>query len=204
MRWRLSALRALLQNTPVDAMVEVSSTHADPAQVFTGSQSAVALLASTAWDANAVRQALGSAAASIWSSRSTGTGWHASANGIEELDGLGRVTVAIDGRWLTIGTSPELTAAIFARRNRAAGDGAVYAAGWRHVRELPNFERMFRLIDFPQIPPAVGPEQERQPMFFSENVASLGRALARVQSANVAVHDAGTMLRENVVYRIAP
>ena len=198
------ALRALLKNTPVDAMVEVSSTRADPAQVFTGSQSAVALLASTAWDANAVRQALGSAAASIWSNRSAGAGWHAGANGIEELNGLGRVAVAVDGRWLTIGTSPELTATIFARRNRAAADGAVYAAGWRHVRELPNFERMFRLIDFPQIPPAAGPEQERQPMFFSENVASLGRALGRIQSANVAVHDVGTMLRENVVYRIAP
>jgi hypothetical protein len=197
-------LRALLAKSAIDAMLEVSSTRTDVAQVFTGTQSAIVLLAASAWDANAVRQALGSAAASIWSNRSAGAEWRAGTNGTQELDGLGRIAIAIEGRWLVIGTSPELTAAIFARRNRAAADGAVYAAGWRHAHELPNFERMFRLIDFPQIPPAAGPGQERQPMFFSENLASLGHALERIQSANVTVHDAGTMLRENVVYRIAP
>jgi hypothetical protein len=197
-------LRALLNGVAIDALVEVSSTRMDAAQVFVGSQSAVALLGASAWDANAVRQALGSAAASIWSNRSAGAEWRAGVNGIQELDGLGRVALAMDGRWLIVGTSPELTAAMFARRNRAAVDGATYAAGWRNAGELPNFERMFRLIDFPQIPPAAGPEQERQPMFFSENLASLGRTLERVQNANIAVHDAGTMLRETVVYRMAP
>jgi hypothetical protein len=66
---------------------------------------------------------------------------------------------------------------------------------------------MMRLIDFPQIPPpaAAAPGGDtREPMFYSENVASLGRALRRVQSATLAVHDTGTMLRESVVYRIAP
>ena len=196
-------LRALLNDVAIDAMVEVSSTRVDAAQVFIGSQSAVALLGASAWDANAVRQALGSAAASVWSNRGTGAEWRSDANGIQELDGLGRVALAMDGRWLMVGTSPELIAAMFARRSRPAVDGAVYAAGWRHAGELSNFEHMFRLIDFPQIPPAAGPEQERQPMFFSENLASLGRTLERVQSANIAVHDAGTMLRENVVYRMA-
>ena len=185
-------------------MLEVSSTRTDAAQVFTGTQSAIVLLAAAPWDANAVRQALGSAAASVWSNRSAGAGWHAGTNGTQELDGLGRIAIAIEGRWLIVGTSPELTAAIFARRNRAAADGAVYAAGWRHARELPNFERMFRLIDFPQIPPPAGPGQERQPMFFSENLASLGRALGRVQSASIVVHDVGAMLREAVEYRLAP
>jgi hypothetical protein len=197
-------LRALLQNTPVDAMLEVSSTRTDAGQVFTGSRSAIALLSASVWDANAVRLALGSAAASIWSNRSAGAGWRAASNGIQEIDGLGRIALAIDGRWLIVATSPEAAAELFARRNRTPVDGAVYAAGWRHAGELPNFEHMVRLIDFPQIPPAAGPDQERQPMFFSENIASLGRALGRIQSGTVTVHDAGTMLRENVVYRIAP
>jgi hypothetical protein len=197
-------LRALLGGVTIEAMLEVSSTRTDAAQVFIGGQTAIALLGSSAWDAKAVREALGSAAAAIWSNPGAGSAWRTGANGIEEMEGLGRVAMAIDGRWLIIGTSPELAAAVFTRRNRTAAEGAVYAAGWRHSRELPGFERMFRLIDFPQIPAAAGPEQERQPMFFSENVASLGRALGRVQSASIAVHDAGTMLRENVVYRIAP
>jgi len=41
-------------------------------------------------------------------------------------------------------------------------------------------------------------------MFYSENVASFGRALRRVQSATLSVHDTGTMLRESAVYRMAP
>ena len=110
-------------------------------------------------------------------------GGRAGANGIQEIDGLGRVALAIDGQWLIVATSPEAAAELFARRNRTAVDGAVYAAGWRHAGELPNFERMMRLIDFPQIPPAADPASAREPMFYSENIASLGRALRRVQSA---------------------
>jgi hypothetical protein len=41
-------------------------------------------------------------------------------------------------------------------------------------------------------------------MFYSENIASFGRVLGRVQSEAIAVHDAGGMLRETVIYRIAP
>jgi hypothetical protein len=196
-------LGALLDKVKIDAMLEVSSTRVDAAQVFTGSQSAIALLAASNWDAIAVRQALGSAAASLWSNR-TGTEWRAGTDGIEDLQGLGRIAIAIDGRWLIVGNRRDLTGAVFARRNRTPLEGAVYAAGWRHARELPNFERMFRLIDFPQVPAAAAPGQEREPMFFSENIASLGRALGRVQSASIMVHDAGSMLRENVVYRVAP
>ena len=197
------ALRALLDKTSIGAMLEVSSTGVDATQVFTGSKSAIALLAGSAWDANAVRQALGSAAVSIWSNR-TGAEWRAGANGIQELEGLGRISIAIDGRWLVVANAPDMAAEMFARRNRPASEGGIYAAGWRHARELPDFERMFRLIDFPQIPAGAAPEQERQPMFFSENLASLGRTLGRVQSASIVVHDAGTMLRENLVYRVAP
>jgi hypothetical protein len=131
---------------------------------------------------------------------------------VQELDGLGRIAVAVDGRWLVIGTSPDLVSAIFARRNRPAMAGSVYAAGWRHARELPNFERMMRLIDFPQAGaqsgdagnPLSNPGQGREPMFYSENIASFGRVLGRVQSATIAVHDAGSMLRESVEYRLAP
>jgi hypothetical protein len=123
--------------------------------------------------------------------------------------------MAVDGRWLVIGTagnsggasanSTDLVSAILARRNRPAVAGSVYAAGWRHTRELPNFERMMRLIDFPQTHAGPGdPGQGREPMFYSENIASFGRVLGRVQSAAIAVHDAGGMLRETVDYRIAP
>jgi hypothetical protein len=198
-------LHAQLKLGRLGAMAEISSSRVAADQVFVATQSAVVLLASSNWDANAVRGAVSSAAGSLWSNGPSnggaGVGWRAAANGVSELDGLGRVAIAIEGRWLVIGNSRDLVAAIFARRNRAAIAGAVYAAEWRHARELPNFERMMKLIDFPQ---AGASAPGREPMFYSENLASFGRVLRRVQSAAIAVHDQGSMLRETVVYRVTP
>ncbi|HWZ32171.1 MAG TPA: hypothetical protein VNX18_12595 [Bryobacteraceae bacterium] len=168
-------LREYLASKKLDAMLEVSGAVVDPDQVFIGTRSALVLV-SDSWDVTALN--------------------------LE--DRTGKLAVAANGRWLVAGDSKEFVDAIFARRNRPPVSGAAYVAGWRHSRELPNYERMLRLIDFPQIPPQGEQADAREPMFFSENLASLGRALRRVQSAEVAVHDSGAMLRETVVYRIAP
>lgn len=201
------ALRERLSRVPLDAMLDVASTRVDTDQVFVRSQSAIVLLAGDSWDADAIRAELTSASGALWSNAGLGAGWRVGANGVRELDGLGKLALAVDGRWLVLGDSVELVNAILARRNRAAGPGAAYAAGWRHARELPNFERMMRLIDFPQIhatPIEGGQTAAREPMFYSENIASLGRALQRMQSATIVVHDTGPLLREFVTYRLNP
>ena len=188
----------------VEAMLEVASTRVDADQVYVGSQRAIALVGQSDWDADAIRGALAAAAGSFWGNGTSGA-WRAEVNGVQELEGLGQLAIAIDGRLLVAGNSAEMVSAVFSRRSRTgAAGGAVYAAGWRHARELPNFERMMRMIDFPQIPPAGEGANAREPMFYSENIASLGRALARVDTATIMVHDAGTMLHESVEYRIAP
>jgi hypothetical protein len=190
------ALRDQLAAARIDAMLDVSSTRVDADQVFVQPHSAVALLANTAWNADAIRAALGTAAEGVWSNSATAT-WR--AGGVRELEGLGKLAMASDGKWLVIGDSAEMVNAVFARRNRTAVAGAAYAAGWRHARELPNFDRMTKLIDFPQMPEGPG-----EPPFFSANLASLGRALKRIGAATIVVHDAGTMLRESVVYKLNP
>jgi hypothetical protein len=205
-----AALDRQLAAASVQAMLEVTSTRPAADQVFVGSQSAVVLLAANPWDADAIRAALGVAAGAFWSNGSSNAlsngAWRASSPGVQALDGLGKLALAVDGRYLIVADSAELVNALFTRRNLPPVAGAVYAAGWRHARELPNFERMMKLIDFPQIPPAAAgaPGDAREPMFYSENVASLGLSLRRVQSAALAVHDTGAMLRESAVYRIAP
>ena len=186
------ALRDQLVAARIEAMLDVSSTRVDADQVFVQPHSAIALLANTAWNADAIRAAVGAAAEGIWSNSATAT-WRAGA--VRELEGLGTLAMASDGKWLLIGDSAEMVNAVFARRNRTALAGAAYAAGWRHARELPNFERMTKLIDFPQMP---------EPPFFSGNLASLGRTLKRVDDVTIIVHDAGTMLRESVVYKLNP
>jgi hypothetical protein len=194
------ALRDLLAAAQIDAMLDVSSTGLDAGQVFVQPHFAITLLANAAWDADAVRAALGAAAESVWSN-SAAAAWRTGPGGVRELDGLGKLAVAVDGEWLVIGDSSEMVNAVFSSRSRAALPGAAYAAGWKHARELPNFERMTKLIDFPQIP---DPQAGGEPPFFSGNVASLGRTLRRIDAAAVVVHDAGTMLRESVIYKLTP
>jgi hypothetical protein len=198
-------LRDRLAGARIDAMLDISSTRVDPDQVFVQPHSAIALLGNAAWDAGAIRTALGVAAEGAWSNSTTAT-WRTGAGGVQELEGLGKLAMTADGKWLVIGDSTEMVNAVFSRRNRPAIPGAAYAAGWRHARELPNFERMTRLIDFPQVPVASpeNPEGAGQPPFFSGNLASLGRTLKRIDAATIVVHDAGTMLRESVVYKLIP
>jgi len=193
-------LRDQLVAAKIDAMLDVSSTRVDADQVFVQPHSAVALLANGAWNAEAIRTALAAAAEGVWSNSTTAT-WRSAAGGVRELEGLGKLAIASDGKWLVIGDSVEMVNAVFSRRSRPALAGAAYAAGWRHARELPNFERMTRLIDFPQMP---DPQAGGEPPFFSGNLASLGRTLKRIDSATIVMHDAGAMLRESVVYKLNP
>jgi hypothetical protein len=198
-------LRDTLVAARIDAMLDVSSTRVAADQVFVQPHCAIALLANTAWNGDSIRAALGAAAEGVWSNSATAT-WRTGAGGIRELEGLGKLAMASDGKWLVIGDSAEVVNAVFARRNRAAIAGAAYAAGWRHARELPNFERMTKLIDFPQLPAnaADQPEGSGEPPYFSGNLASLGRTLKHIDTATIVVHDAGTMLRESILYKLNP
>jgi hypothetical protein len=201
----MKPLRERLAAAKIDAMLDISSTRVDRDQVFVRPHFVIALLAGAPWDADAIRADLGSAAEGVWSNSATAT-WRTGANGVRELEGLGKLAMAADGKWLVIGDSAEMVNTVFARRNRAAVAGASYAAGWRHARELPNFERMTKLIDFPQMPVTASAEPipGGEPPFFSANIASLGRTLKRIDAATIVVHDTGAMLRESVVYRLNP
>ena len=49
---------------------------------------------------------------------------------------------------------------------------------------------------------APAPGEAREPAFFSGTLASLGRVLARTQSASIVAHDNGAQVTETVVYRM--
>lgn len=114
------------------------------------------------------------------------------------LDGA---AVAVSGRVLLIGDSEALVKAMLARgASNPAAAGAAYSARYLHAREAPNFERMMRLIDAPALQNISG--NEREPMFFSENLASLGRTLLRVDNVAVESHDDGRRVTQTVIYRL--
>lgn len=200
----VEALRRQIEAAHVESAIQIQSTRAIADRVFMETPSVIALEATTPWNADALRSAITTAAGSMWSIADLGANWKQARAGntaYSELDGLGRLQVATSGKLLIIGNSVDLFAAVLSRlATPAASQSAVYAVRYQHGRELPDFERMTRLIDYPGMPASDGNPHE--PLFFSQNIASLGRTLGRLDTMSMDVHDDGAALRQLVVYRL--
>ena len=104
---------------------------------------------------------------------------------------LGEVPNSIEGNYLILG--PPL------KPLNQAAPPASYSAVFRYAQELPFFERLTRLIDFPSIPPGT---DAREPLFFSENLASLFRSANRLSEISITEHDLGTEVQQSVFYKL--
>ncbi len=177
----------------LETMLQLESSRALPGDVFLGHQTAIVLVAASDWDAAAVRAAIAQSVERLWTSARLGMTWTQQADGYSVLSGLARVAVAVRGHQLIVADAPVTLAA----RTQPAGSAAdvVYAAGFRHSRESANFVRMMRLIERP----SASSGEERQPLFFSDNLGSLSRTLARVESASLIVRAGG---KQTLVYRL--
>jgi hypothetical protein len=107
------------------------------------------------------------------------------------------VQIHRQGRILVLSNSPAMSQRIVSQfGSTAAGNGAAYMARYLHSRELAPFTRMMTQID------AASPDNGEGPRFFSQNVASLGNVLNRVESASITVHDDGVRLTQQMLYRL--
>ena len=148
-------------------MLHVQSSRASSDGVFVGNDSAIALLANTAWPAVTLPDAF----------------------------------VHRDGRILILASSGAIRQKVVAQlgTSAAAPGAAAYFARYSHSRELAAFTRMMTQIDA-----GVETGSSDGPRFFSQNVASLGRVLNRVDSAAIVVHDDGKRVTQQIVYRLKP
>lgn len=179
-RFSPAPLRRILENAKLEAMVETGATRLLPEGVFVAIDSAIALIAVIDWDPNAVRAGLSSAA---------------------ETGSLGRIAFEARGRVLVIGNSAALVKKIAARiQNPPPKSGAAYAAAFNAAGERVNYERLTQLID--NVSSRERRSPSREPRFFSENIASLGRTLGRVQTSGIVREDTGRTVTETVTYRL--
>jgi len=196
-----SELRKLLENVQLNAMLDVGSTKVQPDGVFVGADSGVVLLAAADWDSNATQSAVAAAFGDLLTTDQLGVHWlnrGSGANSYFELDGLQPLALAVRGHVLAIASSKELLEAMLA--GSPAASSARYAAVYRHSIELPNFMKMMRLIDNPLAKQATGDAAE--PAFLSGNIASLGQTLGRFGSESISVHDTGSIVTQDVVYKL--
>jgi hypothetical protein len=84
------------------------------------------------------------------------------------------------------------------------GQNVIYAAGFRHTAERQNIVKMMQLIETPLAPQDAGAQGQsgREPLFVSENLASLSQSLARIESESLVVEDRGSHLRQTLTYRL--
>jgi len=200
-----AALSRLFADGNLSAALQVSSNRRAPNGVFIADTNVLVFAGAADWNSASARAALSEAADGFWTAGQLGVQWVSRRAGTAEyfaLDGPGGLAVATSGRLLLVANSAVALQEVLAKLSAApATQGALYAAGYRHSGELPNFERMMKLIDFPMNPaPAAG--ETREPAFFSGTLASLGRVLGRTQSATIVAHDNGAQVTETVVYRL--
>lgn len=182
----LETAEAALAAMKPKALLHVQATAILDDKVFVTPESAIAVLAGNP-DISSFKAALEKALGTYY--------------GFRDYGNLSAVTSTVQGSVLLVSNSPRLEQAILQNANATAGQPASYVAGYNHMVEWPNYQRLFSLLDKPQTlarPEGAG----APPLFFSGNVRSLGDTLARLEQATIQSHDAGTTVTETVRYKL--
>jgi len=207
-----SPLKTLLVAADASALLKMKDTQPTVDGVFVQTRSAVAVIAKNAWDGDSVRAVLQRSIENMTSSR-LGATWTAHRSGAAtyyQLDGLSSLSMFSDKNVLLISNSPEMLQSLLPGVSKQSDKGAWYASRLEHKRESGNFVKMMRSIE------GTGPvnagadrnlehgnDSTRQPKFFSDNIGSLSRTLARVDSESIEVHSMGDREVQTVRYHWA-
>jgi hypothetical protein len=199
-------LKEMLRKNQVVAALQVQSTERDTAGVFARIHSAIVLAGSSDWDEAGVRAALAAFLRPSLTASKLGIGWR-QAGGYYEMDGLHPLMAAVRGEYLIVSNDSGLISGVLANLNlsnpnrKPDSQPAVFIAGFNHSRERENFGRLTSVVDRPDVNAGNFPGAERQPQFFSENMASLSATLAAVSSEKIVVRDAGDKVLQTVTYQ---
>ena len=195
-----SALQELLNKTPILASLQVQSTERDKAGVFARIHSAVVLVAASGWNEAGVQSVLTDFVRPGLTASELGVGWR-QESGYDQLDGLWPLAIAVRGKYLLVSDAPSLMESMLSNFNRKSDRKAgELLAGFNHQHEQSNFIRFANLVDRPNIGVAYGQNSEKQPQFFSGNMASLSSTLSAVSAERIEVRSDGGKVRQTVIY----
>jgi len=190
-----SALKDLLNKTPMLASLQVQSTERDKAGVFVRMHSALVLQAVSDWNESGVESALVDFVRPGFTASQLGVGWQQKP-GYQELEGLWPLVASVRGKYLVVSDEPALLESLLANfGSKSDRKPALLLAGFNHARERNDFTRFVNLVDRPNLEGV-----NRQPQFFSGNMASLSSTLAAVSAESVEVRGEGSKVRQTVTY----
>lgn len=195
-----TALKELLDKTHLLASLQVQSTERDKAGVFVRIHSAIVLAASSEWDEASIQSALAEFVRPGLTASQFGVAWQ-KKSGYQEFDGLWPLAASVRGKYLLVSDDPNLIAAMLSNFSRKSDvKPAVFVAGLNHAGERGNFARFSDVVDRPNLAQSNVPGMERQPQFFSENMASLSSTLAGVSTERITVRTEGDRTLQTVTY----
>jgi hypothetical protein len=205
-----SALKDLLGKTQILASLQiqttqiqstqVQSTGHDQSGVFIRIHSAIVLTAASDWNEAAVRSTLAEFVRPGLTASGYGVAWQ-QKSGFAELDGLWPLVATVRGRYLLVADDPGLLEAMLANFNRKPNlKAAALVAGFNHEGERSTFARFSALVDRPSLTQSNGNNNDRQPQFFAENMASLSRTLSGVSAERIMVRVEGDKVLQTVTY----
>ena len=196
----VSALKQLLDNTPLLASLRVQSTASNQGGVFVRIHSAIVLVARTEWNQDAVYSAFTDFIRPGLTAGQLGVGWQPKS-GYEELDGLWPLVASVRGKYLLVSDDPSLAEAILANFNRQSdGKPADLLAGFNHQQERADFARLSSVVDRPNATIGDGENRRAEPQFFSNNISSLSATLAAVSEEKIEMRSEGNKERQTVIY----
>ena len=201
------ALRETLESNPVLAVLQVEFSRKAAEDIFVGTDAALVVRGAMDWDEPAIRSALQTAILGLWTTSSLGVQWtelSAAGQAFHQLDGLTPLAVAVRGPDLFLSNSNDLLVSILTTNNTSSDNSPlIHAAVFRRAREQANYETLMGHLDYLQYG-SYRSQQDRQADLFSENIASLGRTLQRVESMSVRTTRSDDAVRQSVVYRFRP
>ncbi len=196
-----SAPLAALLGDGVDAALHLETADVSTERPLALTHSAVALLRSSPWDTAAALEAIRQTASGQWTTSSLGAQWR-QAGAYYALDGLKPLFAFFQDETMIVANSESLLSAVLARIGPTQlRTSAVFAAGFRHLREASAYRTATGHIDHLQAGQYAA-NTDREPFLFSENIASLSRTLERVQEIQVQRIDNGDHVAETVSYRL--
>jgi hypothetical protein len=199
-RQNTTALKELLDKTQLLASLQVQSTEREKAGVFVRIHSAVVLAASSDWNEASIQSALAEFVRPGLTASQLGVSWQ-QKSGYQEFDGLWPLVAAVRGKYLLVSDDPNLIAAMLSNFNRKSDvKPVVFVAGLNHSRERANFARFSDVVDRPNLAQSNVSGMDRQPQFFSENMASLSSTLAGVSTERITVRTEGDRILQTVTY----
>src|SRR6202030_2548920 len=107
---------------------------------------------------------------------------------------------SVRGKDLMVSDDPALMESVLANLARKSDRKPLeYFAGFNHKQERENFARFTSMVDRPNVPVNRGPGSEREPQFFSGNMASLSATLTDVSAERIEILIDGGKVRQTVI-----